>query len=265
MSTPPTPYDHAIRSFAWDIPVKYNIGVDIADRWARTDRIALIVKTKDGEVREISFKELTLASNRLANALVAHGLGAGDRIGLLLPQCPQTAISHIAAYKIGAIAVPLASLFGVDALHYRLTDSGAKIVITDLAGAEKIAPIADRLPHLAMVIVVEGGGGTDFDKLLESGTDRFNAADTGPDDPAVMVYTSGTTGPPKGALHGHRVLLGHLPGPMTVFRRPVTSCGHRRTGPGPAGFSTFCCRPCISAYRWWCMIFANSTPRRPSI
>jgi len=212
MATLQTPYDHAIRSFAWDIPAQYNIGTDIADKWSRTDRVALIVKAQDGGGREITFKELTRASNRLANVLVAHDLGAGDRIGLLLPQCPQTAISHIAAYKIGAIAVPLASLFGIDALHYRLTDSGAKIVVTDAVGAEKIAQIADRLADLVHVIVVDGGGVTDFDKLLEGGSDSFAAARTGPDDPAVMVYTSGTTGPPKGALHGHRVLLGHLPG-----------------------------------------------------
>ena len=207
-----SPYDDLKRSFAWDIPARFNIGVDIADKWARTDRIALIVKGKDGARRNMSFKELTRQSNRLANTLVAHGLGHGDRIGLLLPQCPETAISHIAAYKIGAIAVPLASLFGVDALLYRLADSGARIVVTDPPGAEKIATIADQLPDLALVIVVGGGGGSDFQRLLANGADSFDAVASRPDDPAVMVYTSGTTGPPKGALHGHRVLLGHLPG-----------------------------------------------------
>ncbi|VAW15939.1 Acetyl-CoA synthetase [hydrothermal vent metagenome] len=208
----PLPYDDLIRSFNWDIPARFNIGTDIADKWARTNRIALIVRDENGSRRDVTFKELTRQSNRLANVLKAHGLGPGDRIGLLLPQCPQTAISHIAAYKIGAIAVPLASLFGVDALLYRLADSGAKIVVTDAAGAEKIAEIADQLADLTLVIVVGGGGDSDFDRLLEGGADSFEAVASGPDDPAVMVYTSGTTGPPKGALHGHRVLLGHLPG-----------------------------------------------------
>lgn len=210
--TRPSAYDDLRARFRWEIPDRFNIGVAVADRWAGTDKIALQVREADGTRRDVSFRELSRASNRLANALAATGLKRGDRIGLLLPQCPETAITHIAAYKLGAVAVPLASLFGVDALKYRLVNSGARALVTDPAGFEKIDEIAGELPDLATIIVVGGSGEANFAALLAKSSDEFAPASTGPDDPAVMVYTSGTTGPPKGALHGHRVLLGHLPG-----------------------------------------------------
>ncbi|MCB0943341.1 MAG: AMP-binding protein, partial [Mycobacterium sp.] len=132
----------------------------------------------------------------------------------LLPQSFSTAIAHVAIYKIGAIAVPLALLFGAEALEYRLHAAGVSAVVTNADGAARIAGIRERLPRLATVISVDGGssGVEDFDKLIADHDKTFAARDTAPDDPALMIFTSGTTGPPKGALHGHRVLLGHLPG-----------------------------------------------------
>ena len=110
-------YDEVYNSFQWEIPEYYNIGVDICDKWARQRyRLALIYLDQNGQVAKYTFWDLKQLSNRLANGFKSAGINPGDRIGLLLPQCPETAISHIAAYKIGAIAIPLFTLFGTDAL-----------------------------------------------------------------------------------------------------------------------------------------------------
>ncbi|WP_377810796.1 acyl-CoA synthetase [Azospirillum sp. A29] len=204
------------RAFAWRVPDRYNIGVDVCDRWAEAepDRIALINKRRDGGVEEYRFSDIRALSNRFANALAAQGVARGDRVGILLPQAPETAISHVAVYKLGGIAVPLFSLFGVEALEYRLANCGARAVVTDAVGAAKIAQIRDRLPELRTVYRIDGSGPgcLDWHGLCDAASDSFDPADTGPDDPALVIYTSGTTGQPKGALHAHRVLLGHLPG-----------------------------------------------------
>jgi acetyl-CoA synthetase len=209
-------YDELCRQFRWQIPTRYNIGVDVCDRWAQLDpgRLAILEVGADGRERPVSFGWLQQTSNRLANALAAHGIRRGDRVAILLPQMPEVAAIHGAVYKLGAVALPLATLFGPDALSYRLQDSGAKAAITNAAGVAKLNAIRDETPGLALVLSTEGAddGATDFASTLESASTSFAAANTSPDDPAMMIYTSGTTGPPKGALHAHRVLLGHLPG-----------------------------------------------------
>ena len=212
----PQSYDEAVQRFSWDIPTRYNIGVDVCDKWAEHDpgRLALVHIGQDGAVRNYSFGELLDLSNQVGNLLLSHGLERGDRIGILLPQAPETALGHIAAYKIGCIAIPLFALFGVEALQYRLKDSGARVVITNAEGAAKLAQIRDQLPDLQVVFTIDGAQDGTLDlhrELVRHGTD-LKQVDTAADDPAVIIYTSGTTGQPKGALHAHRVLLGHLPG-----------------------------------------------------
>jgi acetyl-CoA synthetase len=219
-------YEALCRSFRWRVPERYNIGVDVCDKWAGDkDRLALIHKHADGRVERFTFARLKSLSNRLANALVAHGLGRGERVGILLPQAPETALAHIAAYKLGCIAVPLFTLFGPEALEYRLKDCGAKALVTNQEGLAKVAELRDRLPALSIVLSVDGAGdgAFDFHGELDRAADTFAPVDTAADDPALIIYTSGTTGPPKGALHGHRTLLGHLPGvelPQEFFPRP---------------------------------------------
>ncbi|KAF1041227.1 MAG: Acetyl-coenzyme A synthetase [Herbaspirillum frisingense] len=153
-------------------------------------------------------------SNRMANLLRAHGAARGDRIGILLPQAPETAFSHVAAYKNGCIAIPLFALFGAEALEYRLHDSGTRIVVTNAEGAAKLAGIRDKLPELKTVFTIDGPrpGTVDLHAALAGQSEDFTPVATRADDPAVIIYTSGTTGQPKGALHAHRVLPGHLPG-----------------------------------------------------
>jgi acetyl-CoA synthetase len=216
MLKPGKTYDEVYHSFGWEIPDLYNIGTDICDKWAHQRyRLALIYEDEKGQEKHYTFWDLKRLSNKLANGLQAYGIGRGDRVGILLPQCPETAISHIAVYKIGAIAIPLFTLFGVDALEYRLSNSEAKGIVTDEANIHKILEIREKLPHLKVVIVTTGEkkeGVLDFWELIQKGSTDFETAKTQADDPALIIYTSGTTGPPKGALHAHRVLLGHLPG-----------------------------------------------------
>jgi acetyl-CoA synthetase len=209
-------YEEVCRSFKWDIPEYYNIGVDICDKWAgRGEMLALIYEDEKGLVEKYTFRELKRLSNRLANSLVNAGIKKGDRIGILLSQSPETALTHIAAYKIGAIAVPLFTLFGADALEYRLSNSEAACIVTDETNLHKVTGIREKLPLLKVVIVTGAEAERKvlgFRDLIEKGSENFTPAPTKADDPALIIYTSGTTGPPKGALHAHRVLLGHLPG-----------------------------------------------------
>ncbi|MEO0980188.1 MAG: AMP-binding protein, partial [Pseudomonadota bacterium] len=202
--------------FAWDIPERFNIGVAICDAWADRDpsRDALIYVEEGGDTATYTYADLKRLSNQLANLLVACRVQPGDRVGVLLPQRPETAYAHIAALKTGAISIPLFTLFGEEALEYRLRDSGTKVVITDKSGAAKLEPLRDRLPHLSAVFCVDGddSGADDLASHMAGHMTEFEPFDTGPDDPAIIIYTSGTTGQPKGALHGHKVLLGHLPG-----------------------------------------------------
>ncbi len=216
MLKPGKTYSEVVDAFSWKVPRYYNIGVDVCDKWAsQRYRLALIFEDESGHVEKYTFWELRRLSNRLANALSALGIQRGDRVGILLPQCPETAISHIATYKIGAIAIPLFTLFGPDALEYRLSNGEAKAIITDWANLEKVLEIRERLPKLGLIMVTRGEpmeGVTDLWRAMEKGSVEFTPARTKADDPALIIYTSGTTGPPKGALHAHRVVLGHLPG-----------------------------------------------------
>ncbi|HEX2554064.1 MAG TPA: AMP-binding protein [Microvirga sp.] len=215
MLEPTSDYDTLVAAFRWRIPDRYNIGVDVCDRWAAVepDRPAILEVGADGRVAPFTYGALHETSNRLADALRARGVGRGDRVALLLPQGAAVAVVHVAVYKLGAVALPLAALFGVDAIEYRLKDAGAKAIVTNAAGLAKLKAIGD-LPDLGVVVSTDGpdGPAAGFAELLEAGRPDFAPVDTAADDPAMMIYTSGTTGPPKGALHAHRVLLGHLPG-----------------------------------------------------
>ena len=172
--------------------------------------------------------------------LAAAGIGPGERVGILLGQRLETLLAHLAVYKLGAVAMPLFSLFGPEALAYRLADSGARAVITDPAGAGKLVELRSRsagAERRCSRPMAAGRARSISRRRWSAPRDRFTNALTGADDPALLIYTSGTTGPPKGALHAHRVLLGHLPGvqlPHDFFPRPAIASGRPPTGPGSA-------------------------------
>ncbi len=203
-------YDTLYRQFRWNIPPRYNIGVDVCDRWAARDpeRLAILYVRGDGRQDRVTFGQMRETSNRLANVLRANGVKRGDRVAIFMPQAPEVAAAHVAIYKLGAVALPIAILFGPDALAYRLQNSGARALLTNAQGLAKYEEIKAQVPDVACVVSVDAG----FTDLLAKASPDFAPVDTAAEDPAMMIYTSGTTGQPKGALHAHRVLLGHLPG-----------------------------------------------------
>lgn len=209
-----TAYESARSAFRWNMAERFNIGVDVTDRWADCDpdRVA-IIECDHERIARTTFGELAQRSSQLANLLTAQGLQRQDRVAVLAPQRVETAVAHAAIFKAGGISVPLFSLFGLDALRHRITDSGARFLIADAAGKAKIQSIADTLPGLEYMLCMDDLGDSEpsWRELANYGA-SFSPVVTHADDPAVIIYTSGTTGPSKGALHAHRVLLGHLPG-----------------------------------------------------
>ena len=215
MLTETADYDSLYRDFRWQVPARFNIATSACDRHADgSGRLALIYVDEDGATSRFSFDQMQSFSRRFANVLAADGLLRGDRVAVFLSQSVELPVVHLAAFRSGLVSVPLFTLFGQDALQFRLENSGARAVVTDASGWEKLRKIRDRLPDLAQVYVIAGtppAGTQSFWTAINAASEDFYTVDTSCDDPAIIIYTSGTTGNPKGALHAHRVLLGHLP------------------------------------------------------
>lgn len=191
-------YEALCKGFDWDLPPVLNMAHQVCDGWAATqpDRLAMIEAAPD-RIRRITYGDLWYRSRQVETALIERGILRGHRVGVLLSQSPLCAAAHIAIWRLGAISVPLFKLFREDALRARIDDAGLGVVVTDLEGVALLAGMG-----VATI--------TRSDLATSSGTKAI--LETGPDDPAILIYTSGTTGSPKGALHGHRILTGHLPG-----------------------------------------------------
>ena len=209
-------YREICDAFHWQVPPRFNMAWECCGRWARArHRFAMYYEDDAGNTGAYTYWDLQQQANRLSNALVALGVKRGDRVAIVLPQRPETAIAHIACYQMGAVAMPLSILFGPDALEYRLQNSEAVAALGDDASLPNLAQVRDKCPLLKNIIGVAGARESNvhaWDPLLEQAAPRFERVDTAADDPAVLIYTSGTTGPPKGALAAHRSLLGNLPG-----------------------------------------------------
>ena len=208
-------YRALYESFRWNVPDEFNIAIVCSRRWAHeSSRIALHCEDAQGVRASYTYAALQADANRLSNALAALGVQRGDRVALVLPQRPETAIAHIAIYQLGAVAMPLSLLFGPEALEYRLQDSGAVAAVIDAAAQPAVAAARAQCPELRHLITV-GGRASDaheWSEVLSAAADRFDCVTTRASDPAVLIYTSGTTGPPKGALMPHSALIGNLPG-----------------------------------------------------
>ena len=228
-------------------PSHYNIGIDVCDKWAaRTpDREALVHLRADGDVERYSFGDLSRLSNRLANALAAQGIGKGARVGILLPQAPETAVAHIAVYKLGAIAVPLFVLFrrrgpalSPGQLGRRRADHGRE------PASPSWPRSADRLarswPAAAVDRRSRGAGALDYPATAWSA--RFAKPSR------RSAHGRRRPGPDHLHLGHHRAAQGRPACPAraarpparrgaaarSCFRSRATSSGRRRTGPGSA-------------------------------
>lgn len=201
--------------FHWNIPERMNIAQLCCDDWAaiRPDQVAIIHVGANGDRQEWTYGQLKRGSDGLAVALAAKGVGRGDRVAVLLAQHPFVLLAHMAVMKLGAVVLPLFTLFGEDALRYRLADSGAKVVVTDRTNLDRVEALRTAIPTLKTLISTGPASAPvlSLPELIETPALGFVAADTRAEDPAMMIYTSGTTGDPKGVLHAHRFLYGHLP------------------------------------------------------
>ena len=218
---PPEPDAHAWLHgrFRWQVPARFNIAQVCCTRWARgpqSARSAVRWEHEDGRRGRLSYGQLQAQADRLSHALRARGVQRGDRVAVVLPQRPETAIAHIALYQLGAVAMPLSMLFGPEALAYRLQDSAAVLAVADETAIAALMAVRAQCPALREVLAVGGAAGqgsADWAAVLAAAPRRpFEPEDTAAEDPAVLIYTSGTTGPPKGALVPHRALIGNLTG-----------------------------------------------------
>jgi acetyl-CoA synthetase len=192
-------YDEMCAAHSWDVPERYNIARDVCDKHD-PDRLAMVWEDWQGNERRVSFGELQQLSNRFANVLEAVGVERGDRVATLLPSLPETAAVFLGTYKRGAILLSMSVLYGDEGIQHRLRDSGARLVVTDVANR-------DRIPEgmVERVLVV----GDDFEPAMDEASPEYEITDTAADDPAQLYYSSGTTGLAKGILHAHRYLLAH--------------------------------------------------------
>jgi acetyl-CoA synthetase len=202
-----------VAAFSWEVPARYNIATDTVDKH-EPDRVAMLWEDYKGNERRVTFGEIKEMSNRIANVLSGLGVSRGDRVAVLLPSLPETAAAFIASYKMGAILLSLSQLYGDDGIAHRLSDSEAKVLLTDGNNRPRLEGMRDRVDSLERVLVLNPGdslieGDIDLESAMKDASPDFSVVDTAADDPAQLYYSSGTTGQAKGILHAHRYLLAH--------------------------------------------------------
>jgi acetyl-CoA synthetase len=197
-----------------------NIAFEAIDRHIKTpgrDKIALFWEGKTGESETYTFYDLFRLTNRFANVLRGLGIEKGDRVFTYMDRTPEAYISLLGALKAGAVIGPLFSAFGPDAVKDRLQDSEARVLVTNPRLVKTVHEILDELPALEKIIILNRTGTpynmqnreVGYEKLMEGASDEFDIIETHDEDYAIMHYTSGTTGKPKGAAHVHQAIVGH--------------------------------------------------------
>jgi len=214
-------YEETCKEFRWEDfhdeiewfeDGKLNAAYNAVDRHTRTRRknkVALYWEGKNGASKKYSFSDLKDLSNKFANVLRRYGVGKGDRVFIFLPRIPELYLSFLGAIKCGAIAGALFAAFGPEALKDRLLDSGAKILVTNSELKDRVYEIRDELPELERMIMVGevAEGEVSYEKEMEEASQDFDVERMHPEDSLFMLYTSGTTGKPKGVVHTHYAIL----------------------------------------------------------
>jgi acetyl-CoA synthetase len=213
-------WDGIRRELDWFEDGGLNIAYESIDRHVKTprkDKIALYWEGKEGESETYTFYDLYRLTNRFANVLQGLGIEKGDRVFTYLDRTPEAYICLLGALKAGAVIGPLFSAFGPDAVRDRLQDSKARILVTNTRLVGTVHGILGELPDLEKIIIVNRKGTlydpqdreTGYEELMENASEEFDTVKTRVEDYAIMHYTSGTTGKPKGAAHVHMAVIGH--------------------------------------------------------
>jgi acetyl-CoA synthetase len=222
-------YGAACREFSWDGARReldglpggrgLNIAHEAVDRHAAgrlRDKLALRWLGRNGQVRDLSFLELACLTNRFANVLRGLGVARGDRVYTLLGRVPELYITALGTLKAGNVYCPLFSAFGREPVATRLAIGEARVLVTTASlYLRKVEPLRGTLPHLEHVLVVPDGSSADaphtqaFGDLMARASDEFTIEPTRPEDLALLHFTSGTTGKPKGAMHVHEAVVAH--------------------------------------------------------
>jgi len=195
------------KELAWFEDGKINAAYNAVDRhvdtW-RKNKIALYWEDDDGTQKKYTFEDVALASNKMGNILKDFDVGRGDRVFIFLPRIPELFFSFLGILKIGAIAGTLFSAFQEQALEDRLANSDAKVLITNSELKPRVDKIRNKLPNLKHILVVDTES---FTKTFAHTSSELHISHMDPEDYAFMLYTSGTTGKPKGIVHGHGTVL----------------------------------------------------------
>jgi acetyl-CoA synthetase len=230
----PTPnlvdYEKACADFSWTkarleldgLPngQGLNIAHEAVDRHAAgplSNRIAIRWLAKCGETRDFSFAQLQRLSNRFANILQQLGVTKGERVYVLAGRIPELYIAALGTLKNRSVFCPLFSAFGPEPIRSRMAIGEAKVLVTTVSLYErKIAPLRESLPNLKQIILVGDNqkrtsveGTLDFHSLMDESSEEFTVGPTDPEDIALLHFTSGTTGTPKGAVHVHEAVVAH--------------------------------------------------------
>jgi len=199
-------YEPFVQDLVWFDHGKINAAYNAVTKNANSERknkVALYYESEDGVKEKFTFQEVEEKSNQIAHYLKALGIEKGDRVFMFLPRIPELYFAFIATLKIGAVAGTMFSAFGPQALFDRLDQSDAQVLITTKDLGKRLDSVRSKLPHLKHVLLTDGAFGADYVKE----SNDFECSKTNEDDDAFMLYTSGTTGKPKGVVHAHKAII----------------------------------------------------------
>ena len=197
-------YKTTYANFEWGTPERFNFGRDVVDALPE-DQSAMIWLGENGDERRLTFGDFSHLSNRFAGAMRNLGVERGDRVMVTLGKVPEWHATILGLLKLGAIAIPSSPMLRANDLKFRTEHSGATALISGPESVEEIEKIRDEVPNLTHLVLLgeERRGWDSYGKLMDGASESFIAEDTTSEEGAFLLYTSGTTKHPKGALHTH--------------------------------------------------------------